>query len=118
MTSSYCLLAYVPFTYQWVINCTLVKWLPVFVILHPYLYLVVVALASLTLIPDLKSNRKPRLAIGFIICHAIAGVALLIHPLLSNLSNDDRSYYWSLVSLIPLVWLALIDHATLAAFAA
>jgi hypothetical protein len=110
MTSSYCLLAYVPFTYQWVINCTLVKWLPVFVTLHPYLYCVVVALVGLTLIPDLRDSGTRRLAIGFIGCHVIAGASLLVHPLLSSLANNDRSYYWSLISLIPLLWLALIDH--------
>jgi hypothetical protein len=38
LTSSYCLLAYIPFTYQWVIKCTLVAWLPVFVKFHTVLY--------------------------------------------------------------------------------
>jgi len=40
----------------------------------------------------------------------MAGVYLLFHPLLSNLPNDDRSYYLSLISLVPLFWLAAIDY--------
>ena len=30
MTSVYCVLAYVPFTYHWVIKCPVVAWLPLF----------------------------------------------------------------------------------------
>lgn len=110
MTSSYCLLAYIPFTYQWVINCTLVRWLPVFVSLHPFLYCLVIALTALTLAPDVRRPRTRKLALGFVSFHALAGAALLIRPLLSNLANDDRSYYWSLIFLVPLLWMALIDH--------
>lgn len=111
LTSSYCLLAYIPFTYQWVIKCTLVKWLPVFVQLHSLFYWAAIALAALTLAPDLRRARTRGLSIGFILLHATAGVILLFHPLLSNLSNDDRSYYWSLISLFPLLWIAAIDFA-------
>src|SRR6266404_1658430 len=109
VTSAYCLLAYIPFTYQWVIKCTLVKWLPVFVSVHPFLYWAVMALVALTLAPDLRNARTRRLSIGFIAVHAVAGVVLLFHPLLSNLSNDDQSFCWSLISLFPLLWIAAID---------
>lgn len=111
MTSSYCLLAYIPFTYQWVVKCTLVKWLPVFVKLHPFLYWIVLVPAGATLVPDLRRSQTRRLAGGFIVFHAAAGMMLLFHPLLSNLANDDRSFCWSLISLFPLLWIAAIDYA-------
>lgn len=110
LTSSYCLLAYIPFTYQWVIKCTLVRWLPVFVAWHPALYWAAIALAASTLLPDLRAPQTRWLSAGFVVFHAIGGVILLFHPL-SNLSNDSRSYCWSLISLFPLLWVAAIDLA-------
>src|SRR5262245_38816570 len=112
MTSAYCLLSYIPFTYQWVIKCTLVKWLPVFVKLHPMLYWLAVAPAIVSIIPQVRRPSVRRIAIGFIILQTLTGLVLLLHPLLSKLPNDDRSFYWSVISLFPIVWLAAIDHET------
>ena len=110
LTSSYCLLAYIPFTYQWVIKCTLVTWLPVFVKLHPFLYLVAVGVVIPTLRGDISCVKTRRLALGFIIFHAAVGVMLLANPVLQGLDNDATSFTWSLASLFPLVWLAAIDY--------
>lgn len=110
MTSFYCLLAYIPFTYQWVVNCTLITWLPAFVKAHPYLYWVALAGVIATIVPDMGSSQTRRLAIGFITFHTFAGAGLSVRPLLSALSNDDRSLVWSLASLFPLLWLAAIDY--------
>jgi hypothetical protein len=66
MSSSYCLLAYIPFTYQWVIKCTLVKWLPVFVRLHAFIYWAVIALVVLTLLEQLRNKYTRRLTFGFV----------------------------------------------------
>lgn len=111
LTSAYCLLAYIPFTYHWLIQSTLVKWLPVFVKLHTLLYWILLSLVVATLAPDLGRSRRRRLAIGFIAIQVTAGVFFIFHPLLSNLPNDDRSYYLSLISLFPLFWLAAIDYS-------
>ncbi|HVG22209.1 MAG TPA: sulfatase-like hydrolase/transferase [Blastocatellia bacterium] len=110
LTSSYCLLAYIPFTYQWVIKCTLVAWLPVFVKFHTVLYWAAWAVVMPTLRADFSRAKTRRLTLGFIIFHAVVGVMLSIHPLLPSLGNDDASFSWSLISLFPLVWLAAIDH--------
>jgi hypothetical protein len=111
MTSSYCLLAYIPFTYHWVIKCILVKWLPVFVKLHPFLYWLVLVMVGATLVPEFRRSRTRKLAWGFIIFHIAAGVMLLFIPLLSGLGNDNRSFCWSMISLFPLLWISAIDHA-------
>jgi len=73
VTSAYCLLAYIPFTYQWVIKCTLVKWLPVFVSVHPFLYWAVMALVALTLAPDVRNARTRRLRICQTMTRVFAG---------------------------------------------
>src|SRR5215471_6629758 len=71
MSSSYCLLSYIPFTYQWVIKCTLVKWLPIFVKLHVFIYWVVLAFVVLTLLDELRSKYTRRLTFSFVIFHVI-----------------------------------------------
>lgn len=110
MTSSYCLLAYIPFTYQWVINCTLVTWLPVFAEFHRFLYLAVCGTLILTLAPELRRRDTSKLTAAFVICLTAGGLLVMGWPLLPQLRNDERSFYWSLMSLVPLVWLAGIDH--------
>src|SRR6266480_2179667 len=54
VTSAYCLLAYIPFTYQWVISFNLVGWLPGFVKFHPYLYWLALVMVGATLVPDVR----------------------------------------------------------------
>lgn len=109
-TSSYCLLAYIPFTYQWVVKCTLVTWLPVFAEFHRFLYWVVSGALVFTLVPELRRSETRKLTAGFVICLTAGGLLTLVWPLLPHLKNDERSFYWSLISLFPLVWLAAIDH--------
>lgn len=110
MTSIYCLLAYIPFTYQWVINCTLVTWLPVFAEFHRFIYWGAAGALVLTLGPELRRRDTRKLAAGFVICLTACGLVILFFPLLPKLRNDDQSFYWSLVSLLPLLWIAAIDH--------
>jgi len=110
LTSVYCLLAYIPFTYQWVIRFNLVSWLPTFVKLHAYLYWVVFGMVAATLAPDLKRVSTKRLTAWFLLLHAAAGACLTVWPLLSKLENDGLSFIWSMVWLFPLLWLAAIDY--------
>ena len=111
VTSVYCLLAYIPFTYQWVISFNLVAWLPAFAKFHPYLYWLALGTASATLIADYKQPQTRRLVAGFVIFHAAAGGGLMLHPVLTGLQNDEISFIWSLVWLFPLAWLGAIDLA-------
>jgi hypothetical protein len=99
-----------PFTYQWVINCTLVTWLPVFAEFHHFIYWGVCGVLILTLLPELRRSKARKLTVGFVICLTVGGLFLTVWPLLPRLRNDERSFYWSLISLFPLVWLAGIDH--------
>src|SRR5215469_2905319 len=111
LTSAYCLLAYVPFTYHWVIECQLVSWTSAFVSFHPYLYFVAIGCGAITLVDDFRKRATKRLAVGFLCFHSAAGILLILHPLLNNLHNDETSLVCSLIVLFPLLWMAAIDWA-------
>ncbi|MGH9944311.1 MAG: sulfatase-like hydrolase/transferase [Pyrinomonadaceae bacterium] len=110
-TSAYWLLAYVPLTRNWVIECPVVTWLPLFVKWHPYLYWFALVAVVSTLGEELRRPETKRLAAGFILFHTSAGAALLKLPLLANPPADIISFILSLIALFPIFWLAAIDHA-------
>ena len=127
LTASYCLLAYLPFTYHQIVVEAPLTWLAMFVRIHPYLYWLVLGLQILTLIPDLRrgsirhtedrtspnaigpSIPETALALGFLVFSAGLGIILLLHPLLGGIRNAISSLYWGLVFLLPLAWLGAID---------
>ena len=108
-TAAYCLLAYIPFTYQQVHVGELLSWLTRLVHLHSVLFWPALAAALLTILPDLKTGPARHLARGFAVAGVLSGVVLLKHPLLLNLTNDASSLRWCLIALVPLLWLAAID---------
>ncbi len=109
LTSVYCLITYIPFTYQQVHKSDLLPWLSAFVKWHPYLHWLVLGLIALTLATDLNRREWKRLTWGFLLFLICVGIVLGFRPLLSNLQNDQASFLWSLACLIPLLWLAAID---------
>lgn len=109
LTSLYCLLSHIPFTYHWVIKTTLVSWLPTFVASHPYLYWVAIVIA-LSTVCSVRIRRAKVLTAGFIVFHMILGISLLFKPLLPALGNDELSFVWSLAVLFPLLWISAIDY--------
>ena len=110
VTSVYCLLAYIPFTHQWVISFALVGWLPAFVKLHPYLYWLALGPVAATLAGDVRHAETRRLARGFLLVHGGLGIWLLFRPALAGIQNDGVSFVWSLAWLFPILWLGAIDY--------
>ncbi len=110
MTSAYCLLVYIPFTYRGLVTWNLVPWLTSAVKWHPLLYWLSLALLIWTVKSDLRQGRGKRLAGGLILFLSASGILLLLRPLLTHLAPDALSYIWSIVSLFPLIWVAAIDH--------
>lgn len=108
-TSFYCLVAYVPFTYQQVIEFNIVGWVGVFAAWHPYLYWVAFVCGLISLMEDFD-GRSRWLAVAFATGGAGFGAWLLLNPLLATLHNDVRSLYWAVAVLLPLYWVAIIDH--------
>src|ERR1700730_9179390 len=108
-TASYCLLCYIPFSYQQVHVGELLPWVTRLAHLHSFLFWPALASALFTIRPDLKAGASRYLARGFAGTGLIVGTALLVHPLLPGLTNDGSSLRWCLLSLLPLLWLAIID---------
>ncbi|HVP43803.1 MAG TPA: sulfatase-like hydrolase/transferase [Terriglobales bacterium] len=109
ITSVYCLLAFIPFTYQQVHVGRLLPWLTTVVHIHPYLYVAALVLLAPTLLADLRTGRSRTVTGLFLVSAAGAGIALCLHPLLAELGNDRVSLLWSLAALVPLVWVAACD---------
>ncbi len=110
-TSLYCLLAYIPFSYYWLIQVPVVSWLPVLVRLHPLIYWALLVAVSATLAPDLRRPATRRITIYFLGAQAVAGVAMIWRLRLASVPPDFRAFYWSLCALAPMVLLALVDFA-------
>ena len=108
-TSGYCLLTFIPFTYQQFHVGDLLRWLTVFVKYHPFIYLGALAIVTPTLLES-RPNRATQAAVsGFLAIYTLAGVALVARPLLINLRNDATSLVWCVISLTPLLWIGVID---------
>ncbi|MCU1285719.1 MAG: hypothetical protein JWO13_2069 [Acidobacteriales bacterium] len=109
LTSLYCLLAYIPFTYHWFIQNPLVFWFPIFVKFHTYFYITAVIAVSTTLSRHLDDPRTRRVALAFIGFNVLVCVLFIVDPFLTHLPNDFRSFIWSLLALFPLSWISLLD---------
>jgi arylsulfatase A-like enzyme len=110
LTSFYCLLAYLPFTYQQMIEGKVVAWPGVFAQLHPWLFWIGFACGAWTLARDCRPGTRGRVA-GFVASGVISGIVLTCSPLLAGIRNEFRSLVWAAVWLVPLWWIAAIDLA-------
>jgi hypothetical protein len=111
LTSVYCLLVWVPFSYFGFIRNPLLGWLPVFVRMHGLIYGALLAALAITLIPSLRRNETRRPAAGFLLVNASACLYSWHAHSLSALQTDLESYFWSMLSLLPVAWLAALDLA-------
>ena len=108
LTSGYCLLAYIPFTYHQVHLGGLLPWLSAFAKFHPYLYWLAFLAAGATF-PSLRERRTRFGSVLFLVVYAAIGIWLVLSPLLVRLENSLQSLLWCVVALTPLVWLAVLD---------
>ncbi|HZP62934.1 MAG TPA: sulfatase-like hydrolase/transferase [Terriglobales bacterium] len=97
LTSVYCLLAFLPYTYVGVIKEPPYEWVTWFSHHQAILYLV--ALAGLLL----TEGRKQTL---LIVALSAAGVYLALRPFLPAIQDNWAAYAWSLASLAPLMLVA------------
>ena len=117
LSSLYCLLAYIPFTFQQVIKGRLLPPLNTFGKVHPLLHIALFGLALFLLSFDRAHERVSRtgrrLRQGFLLWLFIGTVFLCVSPVLGNLENGNASYVWSLVAVVPLLWLGILDWCEL-----
>ncbi len=109
LTSFYCLLAYIPYTYFAFIQAPFQAWLPALFRYHHLFYWPVIALAAASVWPDARRPVTRRLVAGFVLFHVAAGLYFLKAQPFGHLHNDSLSFLWSLAAFLPLVWLAAID---------
>ena len=92
-------------------------WVGVFSDWHAVAVWAWIALAVAVLLPDLRRAGAPRrLAVGLLTLCAAAGAWNSLHPVLPGLVSGYRSVLMGLLALVPIIWLALIDHVDSAAF--
>jgi hypothetical protein len=117
LTSIYCLLAFLPYTFFFLIKAPPYAWMPWFVHYHAALYFAaaIAALAANWQQRQLHTTHRGRFFAGATVLLA-AGSYLAYHPFLANLQDNSNAYRWSLASLLFLVavelWGRFSDSST------
>ncbi|MGH9644695.1 MAG: sulfatase-like hydrolase/transferase, partial [Terriglobales bacterium] len=100
LTSLYCLLAFLPYTYYALIKAPPYSWVPWFVHHHTLLFWTAWAAAAAAYRPG-KKKTAYFLCFGFLGC---TGIFLLFHPFLAGIQDNRTAYWGSLVAL----WLVIL----------
>ena len=108
LTSLYCLLAFLPYTYCAFIKAPPYSWMPWFTHHQAALYWAAAAALSIANWPPAEhgQRRSPSFLPGCVLL-AAAGFYLTFRPFLPGLRDDRAAYWWGLVSLVPLIGFAL-----------
>jgi hypothetical protein len=109
VTGLYCLLVWVPFSNFSFIQNPPITWIPTFVRFHPLIYGLLLLAVAFTLGPDLRRKETRRAALAFLMLNAGAFIYGWRRHSLAVVEPDISSYVWSMVSLLPLAWLAALD---------
>ena len=105
LTSVYCLLAFLPYTYVALIKEPPCAWMPWFASHHGLLYWLALIGIAATEWPREKRVESIVL-LGLL---ATAGAGLLVRPFMSTLQDDQAAYWWSVIALVPLILLPVAD---------
>ena len=119
LTWAYSISTFSPFAFDMFVRPQLFPWLGTFVTWHHLWYWAAYLLSVGTLASDLRSVRGARLgsqharwmAWGYTLTFGAIGAYLVGSPYLSTLSTAHPSHVLAFMPLVPLVWLAAIDHA-------
>jgi len=112
ITSLFCLLTYIPFTYFGFIHNPLMAWLPKFVKIHGYLYLALLGMVVMTLRSAYRLPKTRRSTVAFVLVNGAIGVSLIWRSALATMGHDLAAYLWSMLALFPLLWIAALDLMT------
>ncbi len=105
LTSIYCLLAFLPYTYFALIKAPAYSWMPWFAQHHrPLFWLALLAAATANQLG--KKTRADALLFGTL---TLAGIYLALRPFMPTLQNNWAAYWWSLIALLPLAMTAAWD---------
>ena len=113
LTWAYGVTTYSPFAFDMFIRPQLLPELATFVTWHHLWYWAAYLLAVLSLFPDLM-NRRRRPAwwasLLFVAVFGVVGAHLITTPVLASLTSGSRSTLVVPGALLPIAWLAIIDH--------
>jgi arylsulfatase A-like enzyme len=106
LTSLYCLLAFLPYTFCAFIKTPPYAWMPWLAHNQAVLYWAAIgaALFSGWRVRDWRKDKRSQVLIGVL---AAAGIYLSLRPFLSALQNNNAAYCWSLLALLPLIAVSL-----------
>ncbi len=105
LTSIYCLLAFLPYTYVALIKEPPYPWMPWFASHHAMLYLLALAGIAVTQWPKERNLGFAVLLSGL----SVAGACLLVRPFMATLQDNQAAYWWSVIALLPLMLVAGVD---------
>ena len=103
LTSLYCLLAFLPYTFCAFIKTPPYAWMPWLAHHQAALYWPAVIAALIPAWPLSTRGKRWVPALGLL---AVAGVYVTARPFLTNLQSNNAAYFWSLISLLPLLGIA------------
>ena len=108
LTSIYCLLAFLPYTFYFLIKAPAYAWMPWFVHHQAILYWLAAsaALAANWRIRNSWQEKDRRFLTGTALL-AVTGLYVTFRPFLPAVEDNRVTYCWSLASLLPLIALAL-----------
>lgn len=105
LTSVYCLLAYLPYTYYAVIKAPPNAWVPWFATHHVQIYWALLLCGFGVYWPQKRTSRF----LIFFGASTASGLLLALHPLLPKLQSNSSAYAWSIASLIPVILMGLFQ---------
>lgn len=112
LTSLYCLLAFLPYTFYFLIKAPAYAWMPWFARYHEWLYWLAAASLLATNWTGLTGgnyrNWRFLSALGFLVG---SGVYVNLHPFLAHVENNAVAYRWAVAALMPLVLITILANA-------
>ncbi len=108
LTSIYCLLAFLPYTFFFLIKAPPYAWMPWFVHHQAGLYWIAcaTAIAANWNVVDAWRKKTLSFAVGIGLL-AVVGIYVSVHPFLATLEDNRAAYIWGLASLLPLMGITL-----------
>jgi arylsulfatase A-like enzyme len=105
LTSLYCLLAFLPYTFYALIKAPAYDWMPWAVRYYAFLYWM--ALAGLVW-ARWSERKRPGYALLFGLL-SLMGIFITVHPVIPTLQSNLAAYAWSVGSLIPIIVLGVLE---------
>jgi arylsulfatase A-like enzyme len=102
LTSLYCLLAFLPYTFCAFIKTPPYAWMPWLAHHQAALYWASIGAALFSGWPvrDWRKDKRSQVLIGLLLA---CGAYISLRPFLPGLQNNNAAYYWSLTALLPVI---------------